>query len=154
MVVTQAQRDAVKEFVRGTNRCVLMTRRKDGGIQSSPMALAVDDDCNILFSTRQKNAKVRNLQRDPYAAVCVITERFLGPWLQVEGTADIEFLPDALPALTDFYQRRRFADDVGSDAFNKRMHDEGRCLIRVRVERVVQPPARPQARPAAPNPGG
>jgi PPOX class probable F420-dependent enzyme len=141
MAVEDSQRETVKEFLKDTSRGVLMTRRKDGGIQSSPMALAADDDGNVLFSTRSTAAKVRNLKRDPYAAVCVITEKFLGPWLHVEGHAEVEYLPAALPALRDFYRRRRYSDDTESDAFKHKMETEGRCLIRVRVSRVVIPPA-------------
>jgi PPOX class probable F420-dependent enzyme len=132
----------VREFLTGTNRCVLMTRRRDGGIQSSPMSVVADDSGNVLFSTRHTAAKVKNLKRDPYAAACLITERFLGGWLHVEGTAEIEFLPDALPALADFY-RRRTGEDTSTEAFKERMEQEGRCLIRLRPTRVVQPPPRP-----------
>jgi PPOX class probable F420-dependent enzyme len=150
MAVEDSQLETVREFLKDTSRGVLMTRRRDGGIQSSPMAIAADNDGNVLCQTRSTAAKVRNLQRDPYAAVCIITERFLGPWLHVEGTAEIEFLPDALPALADFYRRRQ-ATDTESDAFKQRMQDEGRCLIRVRVSRVVIPPA---LRAARSSPGG
>jgi PPOX class probable F420-dependent enzyme len=138
---------AVREFLTQTNRCVLMTRRRDGGVQSSPMSVVADDDGNLLFSTRPSAVKVKNLQRDPYAAACLITERFLGAWLHVEGTAEIELLPEALPALADFY-RRRTGEDTSTDAFKQRMQAENRCLIRVRTQRVVQPPPRPQPTPA------
>ena len=43
----------------------------------------------MLFSTRATTVKVQNLRRDADAAVCIITETFLGPWLQVEGSADV-----------------------------------------------------------------
>ncbi len=138
----------VKSFLAETNRCVLMTRRRDGGFQSSPMSVVADDDGNLLFSTRQTAIKVKNLKRDPYAAVCIITERFLGAWMHVEGTAEIELLPDALPGLADFY-RRRMAEDTTSDAFKQRMQDENRCLIRIRPTHVVQPPPRPTTPPRA-----
>jgi len=143
-----ADAGTVKNLLTETNRCVLMTRRRDGGFQSSPMAVVADDDGNLLFSTRQTAVKVKNLQRDPYAAACIITEKFLGAWLHVEGTAKIEFLPEAMPALADFY-RRRSTEDTESDAFAQRMRDEGRCLIRVRTEKVVQQPPRPTARASA-----
>ena len=141
MAVTDAQLDAVKSFLKETSRCVLITRRKDGGVQSSPMAVVADDAGNLLLSTRSTAAKVRNLRRNPYAALCIITERFLGAWMHVEGTAEIEFLPDALPALADFY-RRRFAEDTATEEFKQRMTEEGRCLIRVRLSKVVQPTPR------------
>src|SRR5947208_2231914 len=66
MAVEDSQLETVREFLKDTSRGVLMTRRRDGGIQSSPMALAADDDGNVLFSTRSTAAKVRNLTRDPY----------------------------------------------------------------------------------------
>ena len=148
MAVTDAQLDAVKAFLKDTSRGVLMTRRKDGGIQSSPMAVVADDRGDLLFSTRATTVKVRNLQRDPYAAVSIITERFLGAWMHVEGTAEIEFLPAGLSGLADFY-RRRSGEDTATDAFTNRMAEEGRCLIRVRPTRVVQPAPRPAPRPPA-----
>ncbi len=146
MPVAQIDLGEVKQFLKHTNRGILITRRRDGGVQSSPMAIVADDEGNVLLSTRQTAAKVKNLKRDPYAAVTVITERFLGPWMHVEGSAEIEFLPDALTALADFY-RRRFAEDTQTEAFKNRMLEEGRCLIRIRVNRVVQPSPRPP-RPA------
>ena len=148
MTATSINLDSLNDLLKETSRGILMTRRRDGGIQSSPMSLLGDDDGNLLFSTRATAAKVKNLKRDPYAAVCIITEKFLGPWLHVEGEADITFLPEAMPLLADFYRRRGLVEDTDSDAFKQRMQDEGRCLIRVRLTRVVQPPSRPPARPA------
>ena len=149
MTLTQSDLSGVTEFLSETSRGVLMTRRRDGSIQSSPMVLAADDEGNVLFSTRATTVKVKNLQRDSYAAVCIITEKFLGPWLQVEGTADVELLPEALPALRDFYRRRGATDDTESEAFKERMETEGRCLIRVKLTRVIEPPARKAARATA-----
>jgi PPOX class probable F420-dependent enzyme len=142
MAVAQIELDAVKQFLQETSRGILITRRRDGGVQSSPMTIVADDAGDLLLSTRQTAAKVTNLKRDPYAAVTAITEQFLGPWMHLDCTAEITFLPDALSGLADFY-RRRFAEDTGSEAFKDRMIEEGRCLIRLRVDRVVQPPPRP-----------
>jgi PPOX class probable F420-dependent enzyme len=146
MAVAQLELDAVKQFLKDTNRGILITRRREGGVQSSPMTIVADDAGNLLFSTRRTAAKVKNLQRDPYAAVTVITEQFLGPWMHLDCTAEITLLPDAMLGLADFY-RRRFAEDTQSEAFKNRMISEGRCLIRLRVDRVVQPAPRPP-RPA------
>jgi PPOX class probable F420-dependent enzyme len=141
-----ADAQAVKDFLQQTNRAVLITVRKDGGFQSSPMSVVADDEGNVLLATRATTAKVRNLQRNPKAALCLITERFLGAWLHVEGEAEIQHLPQALPALADFFKRRN-GEDTSTDAFKQRMHDENRVFIRVKTQRVVQPPARPATTP-------
>ena len=41
---TSADLEAVTQFAAGTARAVLVTRRKDGGLQSSPMSVVADDD--------------------------------------------------------------------------------------------------------------
>jgi PPOX class probable F420-dependent enzyme len=142
MPANNADLASVKQFLSETMRAVLITRRRDGRVQSSPMRVAADDQGNVLINTRRTAAKVKNLVRDPYAALTLITERFLGDWMHVEGNATIEYLPEALPALQDFH-RRVGSQDTDSDAFKQRLQDEGRCLITVHVSHVVRSPVRP-----------
>jgi PPOX class probable F420-dependent enzyme len=137
MVATSADRDAVKQLGGQGARAVLVTRRKDGGLQSSPMTVVVDDDGNILTATRSKNAKTYNLARDPHATLCLFTEQWPGPWMHVEGEAEIERLPEAMPLLADYYRRR--GQDTTTEAFRERMQTENRVLIRVKTQRVVRP---------------
>src|SRR5437016_11361454 len=85
--------EAVKQFGGPNTRAVLVTHRKGGGLQSSPMSVVADDDGNILTATRARNAKAYNLARDPHATLCLFTERWPGPWMHVEGEAEIERLP-------------------------------------------------------------
>ena len=56
-------------------------------------------------SSNETTYKVRNLRRDPRAALCVFVEAFRGPWIQIEGTATIVTLPDAMEPLVDYYRR-------------------------------------------------
>ncbi len=137
MTVQPTDLEAVKEFATQTTRAVLVTRRKDGGLQSSPMAVVADDDGNILTATRAKNAKTYNLVRDPRATLCLFTERWPGPWMQVEGEAEIERLPDAMPLLAEYYDRR--GQDTTTEAFRERMISENRVLIRIKTQRFVNP---------------
>ena len=137
MVATSANLEAVKQFGGPNTRAVLVTRRKDGGLQSSPMSVVADDDGNILTATRARNAKAYNLARDPHATLCLFTERWPGPWMHVEGEAEIERLPEAMPLLADYYRRR--GQDTTTEAFRERMTTENRVLIRVKTHHVVRP---------------
>ncbi len=139
MPVPQADLDAVKQFLSETNRAILMTFRRDGRIQSSPMSVIADDEGNVLIATGSKAVKVKNLARDPRATVSLITEKFLGPWVQVEGTAEIQRLPEALPALADFYHRRNGTDTTTAE-WRERVTAEDRVLIKVKTEGVTLAP--------------
>jgi PPOX class probable F420-dependent enzyme len=133
---TAADLDALRQFAAQTTRAVLVTRRKDGGLQSSPMSVVADEDGNVLTATRAKNAKAYNLARDPRVTLCLFDERWPGPWMHVDGEAEIERLPDAMPLLAAYYGRR--GQDTSTDQFRQRMLTENRVLIRVRTQRVVR----------------
>jgi len=139
MEVSSADLEAVKQFAGQTARAVLVTRRKDDGLQSSPMAVVADEDGDILTATRARNAKTFNLSRDPRATLCLFNERWPGPWMHVEGEAQITRLPEAMPLLADYYRRR--GQDTTTEAFRERMLTENRVLIRIKVRRVVHPPS-------------
>jgi PPOX class probable F420-dependent enzyme len=104
------------------------------------MAVVADDEGNILTATRARNAKTYNLARDPQATVCLFTDEWPGPWMHVEGDAEITRLPDAMPLLTAYYGRR--GQDTSTEQFRQRMLDENRVLITIRPTRVVRPPGR------------
>jgi PPOX class probable F420-dependent enzyme len=99
------QIERATEFLRGHHRAVLATTRSDGRPQLSPVVAAVDDDGRVLISTRESAVKTKNLARDPHASLCVMSDTFFGDWIQVDGTAEIVHLPDALDLLVDYYRR-------------------------------------------------
>jgi PPOX class probable F420-dependent enzyme len=136
MVSAPVDLEFVKQFAGRSARAVLVTRRKNGDLQSSPMAVVADEDGNILTATRARNAKTFNLARDPRAMLCLFTERWPGPWMHVEGEAEIERLPEAMPLLADYYSRR--GQDTTTEAFRERMRAEDRVLIRIKTGRVVR----------------
>ena len=129
-------RDAIKQFAARTTRAILITRRKDGGLQTSPMAVLADDNGDILTATRARNAKTHNLARDPRATLCLFDEKWPGPWMHVEGETEITRLPEAMPLLADYYGRR--GQDTTAEAFRERMTGENRVLLRIRPTRVVR----------------
>ena len=94
------------EYIRANHRGVLITFRSDGGLQSSPVTASTDDEGRVIVSSRETAIKVKNLRRDPRATYCGFADGFYGPWVQVEGPAEIVSLPEALELLVDYYRDR------------------------------------------------
>jgi PPOX class probable F420-dependent enzyme len=126
---------AAREFVRASSRAVMSTLRKDGTPQLSPLNVAVDDAGLLVISSRETAFKVKNLRRDPRAWLCVLTDGFYGPWVFIEGTADIVSLPDAMEPLVDYY-RRLSGEHPDWDDYRAAMVREQRCLIRITPTRA------------------
>jgi PPOX class probable F420-dependent enzyme len=139
MTTLSSDLEALKALGAKGARAVLITWRKDGSLQSSPMAVVVDEDGSVLTATRAKNAKAYNLTRDPRATLCLFDEKWPGPWMHVDGVAEIARLPEAMPLLLDYYTRRGMGT---AEEIRARMENENRVLIRVRPQRIVRPGGR------------
>ncbi len=128
--------EGARAFIREHHRGVLATRAPGDGVRQSPIVAAVDDAGMIVISSRETAYKVRYLRADPRAHLCVFTDRFFGPWVWVEGPAEIVSLPGAMEPLVDY--RRRFTDAAGIDwdDYRARMERERRVLIRIAAERA------------------
>jgi PPOX class probable F420-dependent enzyme len=126
--------DRAREFIRTHNRCVLATRRPDGSVQQTPVLATVDAEGRIIISTRETAYKTRYLRRDPRAYLCVVTDRFFGEWVFIEGRAEVISLPDAMEPLVDYY--KRFTYQEGEDDYRERMRREQRVLVRITIERA------------------
>jgi len=127
--------DEARAFVAGNHWAVLVTRRSGGGLQTSPVMVGVDGDGMATISSRETAYKVRNLRNDPSAVLCVFSDRFFGPWLQVEGAAQIVFLPQAMEPLVDYY-RRISGEHPDWDDYRRAMEEQRRVLIRIPFEKV------------------
>jgi PPOX class probable F420-dependent enzyme len=123
--------DEARDFVREHHRGVLATRRRGGDIQQSPVLVGVDDEGRLVISSREAAYKTRNLRRDPWAQVCVFTDRFFGPWVQVQGEADVLSLPDAMEPLVEYY-RRIAGEHPDWDEYREGLRQEQRVLLRLR----------------------
>ena len=86
--------DEARQFIAAQHRAVLATRRSDGQPQLSPVLCAVDEAGWVIISTRESAIKTKNVRRYPYASLCVVSDGFFGPWVQVEGAAEVISLPD------------------------------------------------------------
>ena len=127
--------DRARDFIRDNRRGVMATRRASGGIQQSPIIATVDGEGRVIVSSRETAYKTRNLRRDPWAQLCMFTDRFFGPWIYVEGSAEVVSLPEAMEPLIDYY--RRFpGDNPDWDEYRARMERERRVLLRISIERA------------------
>ena len=128
--------DAALGYLATHSHAVLVTRRADGGLQSSPVLTTVDAQGRAVVSTRTGSAKERNLTRDPRAALCVFPDGFYGPWVHIDGDAEVVRLPDALPLLEDYY--RRVAGEHADWAdYRRAMVAEDRVLVRIVLEHAA-----------------
>ena len=127
-------RDELIEFLRPRHRAVLLTRRSDGSPQLSPVTCGVDGQGRLVVSTYPQRAKVANTRRDPRVSLCVLSDDFDGPWVQVDGRAEVLDLPDALEPLVDYF-RAVSGEHPDWDEYRAAMQRQGKVLLRVDVER-------------------
>ena len=124
-----------RAYVRDNSHAVLITSRKDGTPQSSPVGATVDDAGRVVVSGRETAYKTRNLRRDPRAWLCVFPDAFYGPWVQLEGEVEVLSLPEAMEPLVDYY-RRIAGEHPDWDDYRRAMTEERRCLLRVTLTRA------------------
>jgi PPOX class probable F420-dependent enzyme len=122
--------DELAEFVRPRHHVILLTRRRDGGPQLSPATGGVDSEGRIVISSYPERAKVANLRRSAACAVLVLSDDFGDAWVQVDGTAEVLDLPDALEPLVDYF-RCISGEHPDWDEYRQAMLDQGKCLIRI-----------------------
>jgi PPOX class probable F420-dependent enzyme len=127
--------DAARDFLRKNHRAVLTTRRVNGDPQLSPVVCSVDTDGRITVSTRETAMKVKNLRRDPRVSLCALNDGFFGDWIQVDGTAEIVSLPEAMELLVDYY-RSLSGEHPDWDDYRAAMERDRRVLVRIDVERA------------------
>ena len=127
-------RDELLDFVRPRHRAVLVTTRKDGSPQLSPVTCGVDEDGRVVISTYPQRAKVANLRRDPRTTVMIQSDDWDGPWVQLDGTAEVIDMPEAREPLVDYF-RSISGEHPDWDEYRDAMQKQGKSLVRVTVER-------------------
>ncbi|HEY3505927.1 MAG TPA: PPOX class F420-dependent oxidoreductase [Actinocatenispora sp.] len=129
----RTDRDELLAFVRPRHHAVLITTRRDGRPQVSPVTCGVDPAGRVVVSTYPERAKARNARRDPRVTVCVLSDEFNGPYVQLDGTAEVLDLPDAIEDMVEYY-RCIAGEHPDWDEYRAAMLRQGKCLIRVTVD--------------------
>lgn len=127
-------RDALLEFLRPRHRGILATTRGDGRPQLSPVTFGVDGAGRLVVATYPQRAKARNLRRDGRASMCVLSDDWSDAWTQVDGTAEVLDLPDAIEPLVDYF-RSISGEHPNWAEYRDAMRRQGKSLLRITIER-------------------
>jgi PPOX class probable F420-dependent enzyme len=129
----RVDRERLLDFVRERHHVVLLTHKRDGSPQLSPVAAGVDPEGRVVVATYPERAKVHNLRRDPRASLLVLSDDWDGAWVQCDGTAEVLDLPEALEPLVEYF-RSIAGEHDDWDEYRRAMVDQGKCLLRVTVD--------------------
>ncbi|GAA3970363.1 TIGR03618 family F420-dependent PPOX class oxidoreductase [Actinomadura viridis] len=121
------------EFVRPRHRALLLTSRAGGRPQGSPVTCGVDDAGRVVISTYPERAKVRNVRRDPRVSVIVLSDEWNGPWVQIDGRAEVIDAPESVEPLVEYF-RNISGEHPDWDEYRAAMLEQGKSLIRVTPE--------------------
>ena len=129
-------REQLLDFIRTRHRVTLVTTRRDGRPQISPVTAGVDERGRIVISTYPDRAKAINLRRDHHVSILVHSDEWDGPYVQVDGIAEVLDMPaqEAEDGLVAYF--RCIAGEHPDWAeYREAMRRQGKSLIRVSVER-------------------
>src|SRR5690349_23106724 len=127
----RVDRDELLQFLRARHRAVLVTHRREG-LQLSPVTCGVDAEGRVVLSTYPQRAKVANARRDPAVSLCVLSDDWDGPWVQVDGSAEVLDLPEALEPLVEYY-RSISGEHPDWDEYRAAMGRQRKVLLRITV---------------------
>jgi PPOX class probable F420-dependent enzyme len=127
---TAVSRDELLEFIRTRHHAIVITTRADSRPQASPVTCGVDGQGRIVVATYPERAKVRNARRDPAVSVLFLSDDFGGPWVQVDGAAEVLDVPEAVEALVDYY-RSISGEHPDWAEYREAMVEQGKSLLRV-----------------------
>lgn len=130
----RVDRDALLEFLRPRHRGLLVTTRSDGRPQMSPLTCGVDNEDRIVVSTYPERAKTRNARHDPQVSICVLSDEWNGPYVQVDGRAEVLDMPAALDGLVEYF-RCISGEHPDWDEYREAMARQNKSLIRIHIER-------------------
>ncbi|HEY0774192.1 MAG TPA: PPOX class F420-dependent oxidoreductase [Nocardioidaceae bacterium] len=129
----RVDRDELLEFLRPRHKGTLVTNRRDGRPQMSPVSCGVDAEGRIVVSTYPERAKAVNLRRDPRVSILVHSDDWDDPYVQVDGTAEVLDMPEALEGLVEYY-RCIAGEHPDWDEYRAAMRKQDKSLIRITIE--------------------
>lgn len=132
---TAVDRDGLLEVLRERRHGVLVTTRRDGSPQLSPVTFGVDAAGRVVVSTYPDRAKAVNLRRDPRASFLALGDDFDDPWVQVDGTAEVIDVPDSVEPLVEYYRAAAGKEHPDWDEYREAMLHQGKSVVRITIDR-------------------
>ncbi len=131
----RVDRDALLDFARSRHQLTLVTTKRSGRPQMSPVSGGVDPEGRIVISTYPERAKAVNLRRTPEVSVLVHSDDWNGAWVQVDGTAEVLDMPskEAEDGLVEYF-RTIAGEHSDWEEYREAMRRQGKSLIRITVE--------------------
>ncbi len=126
-------RAEMEDFVRPRHRGVLLTTRRDGRPQSSLVTMGLDTSGRVVVSSYPERAKSINAKRNPAASMVVMSDEFGGEWIQLDGTAEVLDMPEALDGLIEYF-RVISGEHPDWEEYRQAMAHQGKCLIRLTID--------------------
>lgn len=130
---TRVGRDELLDFLADRHHATLVTYRRDGRLQMSPVSCGVHEG-RVLISTYPQRAKTANVRRDPRVSLVVHSDDWDGPYVQLDGTASVLDMPQALAGLVDYF-RCISGEHPDWQEYRQAMAAQGKSLLTVRIER-------------------
>jgi PPOX class probable F420-dependent enzyme len=132
-VNTPVTREELLDFISSRHHAIVITTRADGTPQTSPVTCGVDEGKTVV-ATYPERAKTRNARRHPQVSVLVLSDDFGGPWVQVDGTAEVLDVPEATEPLIGYF-RSISGEHSDWDEYREAMVRQGKSLLRITPER-------------------
>jgi PPOX class probable F420-dependent enzyme len=127
-------RDELLEFARSRHKGTLVTMRRDGRPQMSPVACGIDDVGRVVVSTYPERTKTVNARRDPRVSILIHSDDWNDPYVQIDGTAEVLDMPAALEGLVEYY-RCIAGEHPDWDEYRAAMRAQDKSLIRITIDR-------------------
>ena len=131
---TAVSRAELLDFVRPRHHGIIITARRDGRPQASPVTSGVDESGRIVVATYPSRAKARNARRNTQVSIIVLSDDFGGPWVQIDGDAEVIDVPEAVEPLVGYY-RSIAGEHPDWDEYRAAMLRQGKSLLRITPRR-------------------
>ncbi len=128
----KVSRQELEDFIAPRHKGILVTFRADGRPQMSPVTMGLFEG-HIMISSYPERAKIVNAKRNPQVSVCVLSDDFGGQWVQVDGTAEVSDMPEALEGLVDYF-RCISGEHSDWDEYRQAMVKQDKSLIKVSID--------------------